>query len=78
RTYQFSASLGLVLAEPVKTTTEKPVTADSLLLDADIAMYAAKRQHRGDGLVVRRAGLSATDRIAVTPRDSDRPAAEPR
>ncbi|MBL7498705.1 GGDEF domain-containing protein [Frankia sp. CNm7] len=59
RTYQVGASLGLVLADPADPPTPQPVTADSLLRDADIAMYTAKCAHQG-GLVVHQSGTSPT------------------
>ncbi|ONH24954.1 GGDEF-domain containing protein [Pseudofrankia asymbiotica] len=55
RSRPIGASLGLVLADPAR----HPV-ADSLLRDADLAMYAAKRQGKG-GLVVYRPDLSTPE-----------------
>ncbi|WP_050796158.1 diguanylate cyclase domain-containing protein [Parafrankia sp. EUN1f] len=61
--YPVGISLGLVVSELSPGTGDHgaaTVTADSLLRDADIAMYAAKRAKRG-GLVVRRAGRPSSD-----------------
>ncbi|CUU57448.1 diguanylate cyclase (GGDEF) domain-containing protein [Parafrankia irregularis] len=61
--YPVGISLGLVVSELSPGAGDHgatTVTADSLLRDADIAMYAAKRAKRG-GLVVRRAGRPASD-----------------
>ncbi|OHV29129.1 putative bifunctional diguanylate cyclase/phosphodiesterase [Pseudofrankia saprophytica] len=55
RSRPVGASLGLVMADPAR----HPV-ADSLLRDADLAMYAAKRQGKG-GLVVYRPDLSTPE-----------------
>ncbi|MDT3440576.1 diguanylate cyclase domain-containing protein [Pseudofrankia sp. BMG5.37] len=55
RSRPVGASLGLVLADPAR----HPV-ADSLLRDADLAMYAAKRQGKG-GLVVYHPDLSTPE-----------------
>ncbi|MBL7494965.1 diguanylate cyclase [Frankia sp. CNm7] len=55
------ASFGMVHVDPAKIATDtSPVTADSLLRDADTAMYAAKRQGKGR-LVVHQAGLRAPE-----------------
>ncbi|OAA19794.1 diguanylate cyclase (GGDEF) domain-containing protein [Frankia sp. EI5c] len=55
RSHPVGISLGLVIAGPTRPADAPPITADSMLRDADLAMYEAKSARQG-GLVVRRAG----------------------
>jgi diguanylate cyclase (GGDEF)-like protein len=55
-------SLGLVLTDPPGTRAEREIDADSLLREADAAMYAAKRRGTG-GLVIR---TPLQSRVAVS------------
>ncbi|WP_347177117.1 diguanylate cyclase [Parafrankia sp. EAN1pec] len=63
RSYPVGASIGLVVAN-----ANSAPTADALLRDADIAMYAAKRQGKG-GLVVYRPDLSTPESAPQTRAD---------
>jgi predicted signal transduction protein with EAL and GGDEF domain len=73
RPYPVHASLGLVIADP----TSGPVTADTLLREADTAMYTAKQQGKG-GLVTHRRDLSAPDPASQAPDNLTRaPRGEP-
>lgn len=60
RTVPVGASFGLVHVNLAQARPSRPPTADSLLREADGAMYAAKRQGKGR-LVVRQAGQAAPE-----------------